>query len=247
MEEVVEKLKNGIIISCQAYPGDAMYGFNIMAAFAKASFEAGAIGIRANGVEDIRAIKKTVPIPVIGIYKENISGYETYITPTLKHVEMVISAGADIVAVDATARVHPEGFIGDGYIKMIKKRFSIPVMADISTIEEGISAYNAGADLVSTTLSGYTSYTENRKKPDFELLKELVKRISIPIIMEGNIWRPEEVKYAFDLGAYAVVIGSAVTRPQLIVRRFVLGAKGLPYIDEGGENAGKGYLSRTDS
>jgi N-acylglucosamine-6-phosphate 2-epimerase len=247
MKEVVEKLKNGVIISCQAYPGDAMYGSSIMAAFAKASFEAGAVGIRANGVEDIRAIRKTVPIPVIGIYKESISGYETYITPTLKHIEMVISAEADIVAVDATKRIHPEGLLGDEFIKIIKKQFDVPVMADISTVEEGISAYNAGADLVSTTLSGYTSYTANRKKPDFELLKELVKKISIPVIMEGNIWRPEEVRYAFDLGAYAVVIGSAVTRPQLIVRRFILGAKGLPYIDEGGENAGKSYLPRIDS
>lgn len=233
MKQVIERLKDGIIISCQAYPGDAMYGPHIMAAFAKASFEAGAVGIRANGVEDIRAIKEAVPIPVIGIYKETISGYGPYITPTLKHVEMVISAGADIVAVDATSRVHPDGFLGDKYIEEIKKRFDVPVMADISTLEEGVSAYNSGADIVSTTLSGYTPYTENRKKPDFDLLKRLVEKIQIPVVMEGNIWRPEEVRYAFDLGAYAVVIGSAVTRPHYIVKRFILGAKGLPYVSGG--------------
>lgn len=233
MESVLEKLKGGIIISCQAYPGDAMYGSHIMAAFAKASFESGAVGIRANGVDDIKAIKETVPIPVIGIYKETIPNYEPYITPTLKHVEMVISAGADIVAVDATSRVHPEGFLGDKYIEEIKKRFDIPIMADISTLEEGILAYNSGADMVSTTLSGYTPYTKNRKKPDFDLLKKLIEKIPIPVVMEGNIWRPEEVRYAFDLGAYAVVIGSAVTRPQYIVKRFVLGAKGLPYVNGG--------------
>jgi len=232
MKEVIERLKNGVIISCQAYPNDPMYGTNIMAAFARASFEAGAVGIRANGVEDIQAIKRAVPIPVIGIYKESIPSYDTYITPTLKHVEVIIKAGADIVAVDATKRVHPEGLLGDEFIKRIKKEFDVPIMADISTLEEGVLAYEAGADLVSTTLSGYTPYTENRKEPDFELLKELVKRISIPVIMEGHIWRPEEARYALELGAYAVVIGSAVTRPQLIAKRFILGAKGLPYTEE---------------
>ena len=233
MESIIERLRDGVIVSCQAYLGDAMYGSNIMAAYAKASFESGAAGIRANGVEDIKAIKKAVPVPVIGIYKDTIPGYEPYITPTLRHVEMVISAGADIVAVDATDRLHPEGLTGNRYIEEIKKRFDIPVMADISTVEEGMSAYSSGADVVSTTLSGYTLYTENRKKPDFDLLRKLVERISIPVIMEGNIWRPEEVRYAFDIGAYAVVIGSAVTRPQYIVKRFVLGARGLPFVNGG--------------
>ncbi len=233
MESIIERLRDGVIVSCQAYLGDAMYGSNIMAAYAKASFESGAVGIRANGVEDIKAIKKAVPVPVIGIYKDNFPGYEPYITPTLRHVEMVISAGADIVAVDATDRLHPEGVTGNRYIEEIKKRFDIPVMADISTVEEGVSACSSGADVVSTTLSGYTLYTENRKKPDFDLLRKLVERISIPVIMEGNIWRPEEVRYAFDLGAYAVVIGSAVTRPQYIVKRFILGARGLPFVNGG--------------
>lgn len=233
MESIIERLRDGVIVSCQAYLGDAMYGSNIMAAYAKASFESGAVGIRANGVEDIQAIKKAVHVPVIGIYKDTIPGYEPYITPTLRHVEMVISAGADIVAVDATDRLHPEGVTGNRYIEELKKRFDIPIMADISTVEEGVSACSSGADVVSTTLSGYTLYTENRKKPDFDLLRKLVERISIPVIMEGNIWRPEEVRYAFDLGAYAVVIGSAVTRPQYIVKRFVLGARGLPFVNGG--------------
>lgn len=231
MKEVIKRLKNGLIVSCQAYPGDAMYGSSVMSAFARASFEAGAVGIRANGVPDIKAIKGTVPLPVIGIYKESISGYEPYITPTLRHVEMVISAGADIVAVDATKRLHPEGFMGDKFIKEIKKRFDIILMADISTLEEGILAYQAGVDLISTTLSGYTEYTKTNKRPNFELLRSLVKEIPIPIIMEGNIWRPEEARYALDLGAYAVVVGSAITRPQLIAKRFVLGMKGLPFFE----------------
>jgi len=231
MNAIIEKLKGGLIVSCQAYPGDAMYGSNIMAAFAKASLEAGAVGIRANGVEDIRVIKETVSLPIIGIYKENIHGYEPYITPTLKHVELVIGAGADIVAVDATKRLHPEGLMGYEFISKIKRHFDITLMADISTLEEGILAYQAGADLISTTLSGYTEYTKNSKKPNFELLKALVKEVPIPVIMEGNIWRPEEARYALDLGAYAVVVGSAITRPQLIAKRFILGMKGLPFFE----------------
>ncbi|MCX7796479.1 MAG: N-acetylmannosamine-6-phosphate 2-epimerase [bacterium] len=231
MKEIIKRLKGGLIVSCQAYPGDAMYGSSVMSAFARASFEAGAVGIRANGVSDIKAIKGTVPLPVIGIYKENISGYGPYITPTLKHVEIVISAGADIVAVDATKRLHPEGLMGDEFIKEIKKRFNVILMADISNLEEGILAYKAGADLISTTLSGYTEYTKDFKRPNFELLKALVKEIPIPVIMEGNIWRPEEARYALDLGAYAVVVGSAITRPQLIAKKFVLGMKGLPFFE----------------
>ncbi len=231
MKEVIERLRNGLIVSCQAYPGDAMYGSSVMSAFARASFEAGAVGIRANGVSDIKAIKGTVPLPVIGIYKESIPRYEPYITPTLRHVEMVISAGADIVAIDATKRLHPEGYMGNEFIKEIKKRFDVILMADISTLEEGILAYQAGADLISTTLSGYTEYTKTDKRPNFKLLRSLVKEIPIPIIMEGNIWRPEEARYALDLGAYAVVVGSAITRPQLIARKFVLGMKGLPFFE----------------
>ncbi|MGC8971273.1 MAG: N-acetylmannosamine-6-phosphate 2-epimerase [bacterium] len=231
MNEIIEKLKGGLIVSCQAYPGDAMYGPNIMVAFAKASFEAGAVGIRANGIEDIKAIKETVSLPIIGIYKETIQGYEPYITSTLRHVEMVIEAGADIVAVDATKRLHPEGFLGDEFVREIKRRFDTILMADISNLEEGILAYQAGADLISTTLSGYTEYTKNAKRPNFDLLKALVKEIPIPVIMEGNIWRPEEARYALDLGAYAIVVGSAITRPQLIAKRFVLGMKGLPFFE----------------
>jgi N-acylglucosamine-6-phosphate 2-epimerase len=231
MKEVIERLKGGLIVSCQAYPGDAMYGSNIMSAFARASLEAGAVGIRANGTEDIKAIKSTVPLPVIGIYKEKITGYEPYITPTIRHIQMIITAGADIVAVDATKRLHPEGFMGDEFIKEIKRRFDIVVMADISTLEEGILAYQAGADLISTTLSGYTEYTKDAKRPNFELLKNLVKEVPVPVVMEGNIWRPEEARYALELGAYAVVVGSAITRPQLIARRFVLGMKGLPFFE----------------
>ena len=231
MNEIIEKLKGGLIVSCQAYLGNAMYGSNIMVAFAKASFEAGAVGIRANGIEDIKAIKETVSLPIIGIYKETIQGYEPYITSTLRHVEMVIEAGADIVAVDATKRLHPEGFLGDEFVREIKRRFDTILMADISNLEEGILAYQAGADLISTTLSGYTEYTKNAKRPNFDLLKALVKEIPIPVIMEGNIWRPEEARYALDLGAYAIVVGSAITRPQLIAKRFVLGMKGLPFFE----------------
>jgi len=230
-EELLLKLKNGIIVSCQAEPRDPTYGNDCILAFAKAAFIGGASGLRLNGPDDIRRVKKEVPLPIIGIYKDRNSDSEVYITPTSRHFGEVLKAGAEIIAVDATKRKHIEAENGAEYIKFLKKSFpEAIIMADISDYEEGILAWEASADLLSTTLSGYTSYTKGRKLPDFELVEELVKKVDIPVILEGGIWTPEDVKYAFQCGAYAVVIGTAITRPHIITKRFVIASKNIEEI-----------------
>jgi len=227
-KELISKLKNGIIVSCQAKPGDPTYGNDCILAFAKAAFIGGASGLRLNGPKDIRRVKKEVPLPIIGIYKDKEVDPDVYITPTSKHFEKILKAGADIIAVDATKRKHLEAENGAEYIKFLKKKYpNTLIMADISDFEEGISAWKAGADLISTTLSGYTPYTKDKKLPDFDLVMELVKVVSVPVILEGRVWTPEEVKYAIECGAYAVVIGTAITRPHIITKRFVYAVKNL--------------------
>ncbi|MGB9768947.1 N-acetylmannosamine-6-phosphate 2-epimerase [Dictyoglomus sp.] len=230
-EELLLKLKNGIIVSCQAQPGDPTFGNDCILAFAKAAFIGGASGLRLNGPEDIKKIKKEVPLPIIGIYKDRDLDSEVYITPTSKHFEEVLKAGADIIAVDATKRKHIEAENGAEYIKFLRKIFpEVIIMADISDYEEGILAWKASADLLSTTLSGYTPYTKGKKLPDFKLVKELAKVVDIPVILEGGVWTPEDVKYAFQCGAYAVVIGTAITRPHIITKRFVMATKNIEEI-----------------
>lgn len=180
----------------------------------------GAVGIRADGPADIRAIKEAVHIPVIGIYKVRYPGYEPYITPTFEAAKEVADAGADVIAVDATLRPHP-GDLSAGELIAQIKRLGLPVMADISTLEEGTAAARAGADIVATTMSGYTPYSRRSHEPDFTLIEELVRSLRIPIIAEGRIWTPEQARKAIDLGAYAVVVGTAITRPCVITERFV--------------------------
>ena len=218
---IVEKLKGGLIVSCQAYTGDPLYGSGIMAAMAKAAEIGGAVGIRANGTSDIKEIKKVTTLPIIGIYKDNSYDSEIYITPTLKEVEEVFMAGADMIAIDATDRLRPDRISLNDFIKEIKVRTKMPIMADVSTLQEGINAQKAGAAIVSTTLSGYTNYTKKQDGPDFDLLIQLVAHLSIPVILEGRVNRPEEAKEALKIGAFSVVVGSAITRPRMITARFV--------------------------
>ena len=185
----------------------------------------GAGGLRVAGVRDVRNAKRLFDIPVIGLTKPDVipSNWQeiVYITPELKDVISLIDAGADIIAFDGTQRPRPNGAKLEELIKYVKinKKLS---MADISTVEEGIRAAEMGANILSTTLSGYTMESKSDKEgPDFELLEELVQKTNVPVVLEGRIWEPEEVAKAFSLGAHCVVIGSAITRPQLITRRFI--------------------------
>lgn len=220
--EILSKIKDGLIVSCQALEDEPLYSSFIMSKMANAAKEGGAVGIRANSYVDIKAIKEAVDIPVLGLVKRNYSDSKIYITPTMKEVGEIVEAGADVVAVDATHRLRPQGKTLEKFYHEIRQQYpDIILMADISNYEEGVKAEELGFDIVSTTLSGYTEYTKNNKLPNYELLSSLAQKLTIPVIAEGGIWTPEELKKLMALGAFAAVIGTAITRPREITKRFV--------------------------
>lgn len=229
MRALLDRIRGGLIVSCQAPEGSPLHGPIFMAAMAQAAERGGAVGIRANGPEDIQAIKRVCSLPVIGIYKRRDPSSEVYITPDLLSAEAVIRAGADIVALDGTQRRRPGGLDLKRLIAAIKSRFNVLVMADIATVEEALAAEACGADLIATTLSGYTKETAHRcnQGPDLELVRILCKEVRVPVIAEGRIWTPEQACEALRLGAHAVVVGTAITNPQAITARFVQALKAL--------------------
>lgn len=218
---VLDQIKGGLIVSCQAQEGDPLYGAHFMARMAKAAEIGGAVGIRANGAADIQAIKQTVSLPLIGIEKRHYPGFAPYITPTIEEVKRVIDAGADIVAIDATKRIKPGHLTTEAFVRQIRSHFPhVLLMADVSTLEEGVQAAALGFDLIATTLAGYTTHETQPDQPNFQLIAQLSRAVSVPVIAEGKIWTPEEAFKALALGAFAVVVGTAITRPQEITRRF---------------------------
>lgn len=220
MNEILARIEGGLIVSCQAAGENPLTGAHFMAAMARAAAMGGAVGIRTNGPDCVRAIREAVDLPLIGLYKQDHPGYDVYITPTWDAAQPIIEAGADIIAVDATLRPRPKGETLAGLIERIHAAGKL-VMADISTLEEGIEAARLGADLVGTTLSGYTPYSPQQEEPDFELVRALARAVSVPVIAEGRYFTPEEVNRALELGAYAVVVGTAITNPWKITERFV--------------------------
>ncbi len=224
-QSLLAKLQHGLIVSCQAEAHEALHGAQSMAAMAKAACQGGAAGIRANGPEDITAIRAVVDLPLIGIYKEDLPGFSVRITPTLQHARQVAKAGADLIAIDATDRPHPDRLALAERIWAIHQETGRMVVADVSTREEGLAAEAAGADLIATTLSGYTEASPTDPDPDFGLIRALAGQVSIPLIAEGRIATPEQAAEALRCGAFAVVVGSAITRPQSITARFVEGIK----------------------
>lgn len=215
---LISVLRGGLIVSCQALPHEPLYGADIMARMARAAHEGGAVGIRANGPQDVQAIRKAVPLPLIGLFKDGSEG--VYITPTMAHARAIVEAGADIIALDATPRPRPNGERLEQIIAGIHALGRL-VMADISTFDEGCAAEAAGADLLSTTLSGYTPYSPQQPQPDLNLVRRLIGVVHIPVFAEGRIATPDQLVAAFAAGAYAVVVGGAITRPQSITRTFV--------------------------
>ena len=223
-KEIIEKLKGKLIVSCQALPGEPLYIENhtMMPLMAVAAKRAGAAGIRTNGERDVKEIKKTVDLPVIGLIKKEYEGFSQYITVTMKEIDTLVKVGADIIALDCTMRERGDGKTVNGFIKEIKEKYpDIILMADISTFEEGVNAEKAGVDMVGTTLSGYTPYSEKTDGPDFKLVEKLSKELVIPVIAEGKIHEPQQAKKMIELGAHAVVVGGAITRPLEIAQRFV--------------------------
>jgi glucokinase-like ROK family protein len=218
----VERLRGGLIVSCQANAPDVLYGSQSMALMASAAEAGGAVGIRANGPADVAAIRQVVRLPIIGIYKQDLPGYGIRITPNLDAARAVVAAGADIVALDATRRGPEEGRLpATELIRQVKTTLNVPVMADISTFEEGVAAAEAGADIVASTLSGYTAYSPMQEVPDFDLVARLVQAVPVPVIAEGRIATPQDAQRMVGLGCLAVVVGSMITRPRWIVEHYV--------------------------
>ena len=222
------RLRGGLIVSCQALPDEPLFGAEIMARMAVAAGAGGAAGIRANSPVDIAAIRAATPLPLIGLSKVEVAGSDVYITPRVSDALAVAEAGADIIAVDATARPRPEGGSAAGYLQAVRAATGRPVLADIATFEEALAAQEAGADFVSTTMSGYTPDSPRLPDPDLDLVRRLARVLTVPLIAEGRIATPEQARAMLDAGAFAVVVGGAITRPQQITARFVAVLTGPP-------------------
>jgi len=223
-EELLKKIKGKLIVSCQALPGEPLYIENgtMMPLMAIAAKQAGAAGIRTNSKRDVEEIRKVVDLPIIGLIKKSYDGFPQYITVTMKEIDELVEAKADIIALDCTMRERPEAKTINEFIKKIKEKYpNILLMADISTFEEGVNAEKAGVDFVGTTLSGYTPYSKKSDGPDFNLVENLAKTLRIPVIAEGKVHEPKQAKKMLELGAFAVVVGGAITRPLEIAQRFV--------------------------
>lgn len=221
----VASLKGALIASCQAGPESPLNQPSIIAALAKSSELGGAQGFRVDGPANVAAVRAVSALPIFGINKVERDGYDVFITSTLGDALEVVSAGADIVALDGTQRSRPYGESLADIIASLHE-IGIPVMADISTRSEAYAAAEAGADMVATTLAGYTPYTSHvdKRGPDFHLLEDL-RELPVPVVVEGRIWTTDHIVSCFEGAAHAVIIGSAITVPELITRRFVAAAR----------------------
>ena len=223
MNDRIKNLKGKLIVSCQALENEPLHSDFIMGRMALAAKMGGARGIRANSVVDIKEIQKQVDLPIIGIIKKDYDDSEVYITPTMDEVDALVEAGVDIIALDATNRLRPnkkslKEFFGEVRAKYPDKLF----MADCSTEEEAIFADELGFDFIGTTMVGYTKESEGLRieENDFEILRNILAKVKHKVIAEGNINTPEKCRRVIELGAFSVVVGSIITRPQLITKEF---------------------------
>lgn len=214
-------LNRGLIVSCQAVKGEPLYGCNMMHHFARAAVLGGAKGIRANYVSDINAIKKEVDVPVIGIIKAVYDDSDVYITPTLKEVKELLTTGCEVIALDATKRERPGGEKLEDLVKYIRENApGVEIMADCSDYEEAKAADEMGFDYIGSTMRGYTPYTKGISVPDYDFLQLMRKTLNAEIIAEGGIWEVGQLEKVLECDPYAVVIGSSITRPMDITKRF---------------------------
>lgn len=222
-ERLSDQLRHGLIVSCQAAAGSPLHGAQLMARMAQAAVAGGAVSVRVRGVADVEAVKHAVDVPVIGLTKRGGTG--VYITPYLSDAVALERAGADLVAVDATLRPRPDSTPTSEFITRLKQVVEVPILADVDSVEAGIRAADAGADMIATTLAGYTA-EDRPEEPDFSLLVALVARVSVPVIAEGRYRTEAHVRNALSLGAHAVVVGGAITDPIAITRRLVRATDG---------------------
>ncbi len=217
---ILSNLKGGLIVSCQAPVGSPLHDSKVIAAMAEASVNQGAIAVRIDSPAHIAAVRERVSVPIIGLWKQVISGSEVYITPQFYHAQAVAEAGADVIAIDATERPRPGNEILPDLVKQIRTELDKPVMADIDTLASAEAAVVAGVDILGTTLYGYTDATKTCNPPGFELLSDLTAKFAIPCICEGGIASPTAARQAIDLGADAVVVGTAITGIDILVQRY---------------------------
>jgi len=223
-----EIIPQGLVVSCQAEGNSPFNNPQMVFAFAKAAEMGGAIGIRLEGIKNIEYSAKKISIPIIGIVKGKYESGEVLITPKFEDAKKIVDSGARVIGIDATKRPRPDGSSSYEIIKRIKDDLKVPVFADVSNVIDGLSAVDAGADYIGTTLSGYTKYSMKKNDgPDLELVAELSRLVKIPVFCEGRIRNPDDVAAALDQGAYGVVVGTVITRPIKIVEMFVKPFKGV--------------------
>ena len=224
MKTVLDNLKGKLVVSCQALENEPLHSPFIMSRMALAAAQGGAAAIRANSVVDIEAIKQQVSLPVIGIIKRDYPESEVFITATMKEVDELMAVAPEIIALDATARERPGGESLETLVMRIRSRYpSVLLMADISTVDEAVTAQALGFDCVGTTLYGYTAETAGHLLPknDCAFLKAVLAAVTVPVVAEGNVDTPERAARCLALGAHTVVVGGAITRPQQITERFM--------------------------
>ena len=222
-EDRIKALKGQLIVSCQALPQEPLHSSFIMGRMARAAKEGGAAGIRANTKEDIKEIQEVTGLPIIGIVKRDYPDSAVYITPTMKEIEELMEVKPEIVAIDATGALRPGNVTLADFFHQIKEKYpEQKLMADCSTIEEALFADELGFDFIGTTMVGYTPQSKGLKieENDFEILRTILKKVKHPVIAEGNVNSPEKAKRVIELGSYAVVVGSRITRPQLITKGY---------------------------
>jgi N-acylglucosamine-6-phosphate 2-epimerase len=224
MNERIESVKGKLIVSCQALPSEPLHSSYIMGRMAYAAKVGGASGIRANTKEDIKEIQNTTGLPIIGIVKRDYDDSAVYITPTMKEVDELMEVKPDIIALDATGATRPGGVSLEDFFHQIKDKYKDqPLMADCSTVEEALFADKLGFDFIGTTMVGYTPQSKSLKieTNDFEIIRQILAKASHPVIAEGNINTPQKARRVIELGCFSVVVGSIITRPQLITKSFV--------------------------